>query len=160
MTRPTGPETEVPLPSCRPQPRLVAMIVRRSRYLAATLMLGLALMIAYASPVGAVQLGAAVMHHGACDPGPSHWKLRVLPDPEDAGLLIVRFALTGGTPGDTWNLFLDQNGTGFFAGSRVSGDLGFVRVGRRTPDAAGHDIIRAAGHDVTTGEICRGRVRI
>ena len=72
----------------------------------------------------------------------------------------VRFALAGGEPGHTWNLFLDQNGTGFFAGSRVSGDLGFVRVGRRTPDAPGTDVISAAGHDVATGEICRGRIRI
>ena len=136
------------------------MTVRRSHRPAAALMLALAVTLVFSSPTNAIPLGVGVMRHGFCDPGPSHWRLRVLPDPVDAQQLIVRFALTGGTPGDTWNLFLDHNGTGFFAGSRVSGDLGFVRVGRRTPDATGIDVIRAAGHNVTTGEICRGWVQI
>ena len=155
-----GPATEVPLPRLTEWSRLVAMTARRSHRPAAALVLTLTLAVTLvcSSPASAVLLGTGIVHHGACDPGPTQWKLRVLPD--DADMLIVRFALEGGDPGHTWNLFLDQNGTGFFAGSRVSGDLGFVRVGRRTPDAPGTDVIRAAGHDVTTGEICRGRVRI
>lgn len=160
MRRPRGPGTEVPLPDRHLWSTLVAMTVRRSHRPATALVLtlSLAVMLVYSSPASAVPLGASLVHRGACDPGPSHWKLRVLTD--DTGLLIVRFALVGGEPGHTWNLFLDQNGTGFFAGSRVSGDLGFVRVGRRTPDAPGTDVISAAGHDVATGEICRGRIRI
>lgn len=160
MRRPTGPGTEVALPGRKQWSKLVAMTARRSYRPAAALVLVLTLAVTLvcSSAASAVLLGTGLVHHGACDPGPTQWKLRVLPG--DVGMLIVRFALDGGEPGHTWNLFLDQNGTGFFAGSRVSGDLGFVRVGRRTPDAPGTDIIRAAGHDVTTGEICRGRLRL
>lgn len=134
------------------------MTVRRSFRPAVTLAIILTLTAApgYSASASAERL----VHQGVCDQGLSHWRLRVLPDPETAGVLIVRFALANGTPGDTWNLFLDHNGKGFFAGSRVSDDLGFLRVGRRTPDAPGVDVIRAAGHDVVTGEICRGRVRV
>jgi hypothetical protein len=158
MRRRTSPETEVSLPDSERWSTLGTMTVRRSHRPAATLavVLILATALAYTSSASAEQL----VHQGVCDQGLSHWRLRVLPDPEKAGVLIVRFALADGTPGDTWNLFLDQNGTGFFAGSRVSDDLGFLRVGRRTPDGPGVDVIHAAGHDVVTGEICRGRVRI
>jgi hypothetical protein len=99
-----------------------------------------------------------VARRGVCVGGPNQWRLRVTSD--DAGTLVVRFRLTGGNPGETWNLFLDQNGTGFFAGSRVSDDTGVVHLRRRTDDLLGIDVIRAAGHDVATGEVCRGRVHI
>jgi hypothetical protein len=160
MKRQAGLETEVSLQGRGRWVTVVAMTVRRSYRPGAALALATALAaaLAWSSPASAMRLGADLVRRGACDPGPSHWKLRVFPG--DAGMLIVRFALEGGDPGHTWNLFLDRNGTGFFAGSRVSGELGFVRVSRRTPDAPGTDIIRAAGHDVTTGEICRGRVRL
>jgi hypothetical protein len=99
-----------------------------------------------------------VARHGECVGGPSRWRLRVTAD--DQGMLVVRFRLTGGSSGETWNLFLDQNGTGFFAGSKVSDEFGLVRIRRRTEDLPGVDVIRAAGHDVVTGEVCRGRVTI
>ena len=103
-------------------------------------------------------VGSDVVRHGMCVGGASHWRLRVTVD--DLGLLVVRFRIAGGSAGETWNLFLDRNGTGFFAGSRVSNAFGVVRVRRRISDAPGADVIRAAGHDVATGEICRGRVTI
>lgn len=122
--------------------------------------LGLAVSIALSSVVSASAVGSApsVVRQGACVGGPSHWRLRVFADA--AGMLVVRFRLSGGSPGETWNVFLDQNGTGFFAGSRVSDESGLVRVRRRTEDLPGVEVIRAAGHDVVTGEICRGRVII
>jgi hypothetical protein len=120
----------------------------------------LAVVIASSPAVAATAVGSApgVARHGMCVGGPSHWRLRAFADGE--GMLIVRFRLTGGSPGETWNLFLDHNGTGFFAGSRVSDATGLVRVRRRTIDMPGLDVIRAAGHDVATGEVCRGRVAI
>jgi hypothetical protein len=100
---------------------------------------------------------ARVVRHGACS-GPSAWRLRVLAD--DAGVLRVRFSLAGGSPGQSWNVYMDRDGVGFFAGSRVSGEDGALRVRRRIPDLPGRDVIRAAGHNTATGELCRGRVRI
>jgi hypothetical protein len=122
--------------------------------------LALAVTIACSFVVAASAIGSApsVARHGVCVGGPTSWRLRVIAD--DAGVLLVRFRLSGGSPGETWNLFLDQNGAGFFAGSRVSNEFGFVRVRRRTADMPGVDVIRAAGHDVATGEVCRGRVSI
>jgi hypothetical protein len=122
--------------------------------------LAIAVSVALSSIVtaGAVGTAQGVVRQGACVGGPSHWRLRVLSD--GAGVLVVRFRLVGGGSGETWNLFLDHDGAGFFAGSRVSDDTGLVRVRRRTEDLPGFDVIRAAGHDVATGEICRGRVRI
>ena len=60
--------------------------------------------------------------------------------------------------GETWNVYLDRDGVGFFEGSRDSGIGGLVRVRQRIPDLPGEEVIRAAGHNVVTGEVCRGRV--
>ena len=67
--------------------------------------------------------------------------------------------MVGGAEGQTWNVYLDRDGVGFFAGSRDSSVNGLVRVRTRIPDLAGEELIRAAGHNVATGEVCRGRVR-
>jgi hypothetical protein len=125
---------------------------------ASTSAVAIAIVCASIAPAAAVVPTAGVTRHGVCVGGPSSWRLRATA--EGAGTLVVRFRLTGGSPGETWNLFLDDNGSGFFAGSRVSDATGLVRVRRSTDDLAGEDIIRAAGHDVATGEVCRGRVRI
>jgi hypothetical protein len=163
-----GPATEVPLPA-RHRPATLSIMrpgklarVPRPRRTVLVLVL-LAVVVAIVSPsavatpsvVGSV---SGVIRHGLCVGGPSHWRLRMTAETD--GLLLVRFRIGGGTPGDTWNLFLDHNGTGFFAGSRVANEIGVVRVRRRTADLAGADVIRAAGHDVATGEVCRGRVDI
>jgi hypothetical protein len=122
--------------------------------------LGIAVTLWLSSAAVASETGPApgVARHGVCVGGSSQWRLRVTSD--DTGTLVVRFRLTGGNPGETWNLFLDQNGTGFFAGSRVSDDTGVVHLRRRADDLPGIDVIRAAGHDVVTGEVCRGHVHI
>jgi len=138
--------------------RLARVGVRRGLALALVVVVVL-LADGSASAVGSTPaVGSDVVRHGLCVGGASHWRLRVTAD--DLGMLVVRFRIAGGSAGETWNLFLDRNGTGFFAGSRVSNTFGVVRVRRRIADAPGADVIRAAGHDVATGEICRGRVTI
>ena len=77
---------------------------------------------------------------------------------ESPGVLWVRLSIKGGRPGQRWNVFMDQNGTGFFAGSRISREHGLVIVTRRTDDQAGLDHVRVAAHNIATMEICRGRV--
>jgi hypothetical protein len=97
-----------------------------------------------------------IARRGPCT-GASAWRLRVVALP--TAELRVRFTIVGGAAGETWNLFMDSDGIGFFAGSRVSDVGGFVSVRRRTADGPTVELIRATAHDVATGEICRGRVR-
>jgi hypothetical protein len=95
----------------------------------------------------------ATVRQARCS-GPSRWKLAVV---RDGGSLRVRLAVRGGRPGQRWNVFMDHNRTGFFAGHRISGTDGFWVVRRRVPNRAGTDVIRFGAHNVATGETCRGR---
>ena len=84
-------------------------------------------LIATARPV------AAVVRDAPCT-GPSHWRLRVVPD---ANVLRVRLTVRGGRAGQRWNIFMDHDGTGFFAGYRISGADGFWLVRKRVQNHAG-----------------------
>ena len=98
----------------------------------------------------------AAVRRGACS-GPSRWRLVVAPD---AGILRVRLSVRGGRADQRWNIFMDHNGTGFFAGSRISGADGLWIVRRRVANLAGLDTIRFGAYNVPTGETCRGRVSV
>ena len=144
-----GPATEVPLREHAPHPTLGAVTGARRRRRALAVFLLVAL-IATAHPA------AAVVREGACT-GPSHWRLRVLPDGD---VLRVRLAVRGGRAGQRWNIFMDHNGTGFFAGYRISGEDGAWVVRKRVPNLAGTDTIRFGAHNVATGETCSGRASL
>lgn len=132
-----------------PRGRTLARMARTFARVAVALVLVLCL----AAPASAGD-GRVVVRHGDCD-GVSRWRLAVRV--VDGGLR-VRFLLGGGAAGQTWNVFLDHNGRGFFAGSRVSREGGIVAVRRLTVDAPGEDTIRAGAHNTATGETCAGRV--
>lgn len=113
--------------------------------------------------VAAVVLGGtganadvASVRRGACS-GPSRWRLAVVPD---TGILRVRLSVRGGRAGQRWNIFMDHDGTGFFAGSRISGTEGLWIVRRRVANLAGVDTIRFGAYNVRTGETCRGRISV
>lgn len=108
-------------------------------------------LIVIAGPVAALDI--ATVRQGACS-GPTRWRLGVV---RDGGTLRVRLAVRGGRPRQRWNVFMDHNGKGFFAGFRISGPEGFWVVRRRVPNLAGTDTIRFGAHNVATGETCRGR---
>jgi hypothetical protein len=111
-------------------------------------------LIVLAPPTGAVDV--RTVRHGACSVQ-SHWTLRVV---RDGGILRVRLALRDGAAGQRWNIFLDHNGTGFFAGYRISDATGSWAVRRRVRNLAGVDTIRFGAHNVVTGETCRGRASL
>ena len=164
MTGHDGPATEVPLSSPDLPGNLDAMSARRAVNTKGWRTCGpaaaLVLVLAFAPAARAGVPSADIVRQGPCS-GAGHWRLRVGPDDSSPSMLDVRFQLAGGSAGDTWNLYLDQNGTGFFAGSRVSGALGLVRISQLTPDSVGTtDVIGAAAHDIATGEVCQGRVRL
>jgi hypothetical protein len=108
-------------------------------------------LVVIAGPVAA--LDVATVRKGACS-GPTRWRLGVV---RDGGTLRVKLAVRGGRPRQRWNVFMDHNGKGFFAGFRISGPEGFWVVRRRVRNFAGTDTIRFGAHNVATGETCRGR---
>jgi hypothetical protein len=111
-------------------------------------------LVVLAHPAGAVDV--RTVRHGACSVQ-SHWTLRIV---RDGGILRVRLAGRDGAAGQRWNIFMDHNGTGFFAGYRISGADGFWVVRRRVRNLAGIDTIRFGAHNVVTGETCRGRASL
>jgi hypothetical protein len=110
-----------------------------------------------ASTTGPVAGAGHVTNHGLCS-GPSAWRLDV--QRGGASTLLVRFAIAGGRAHQKWNVFLSDDGTGIFAGSRRSRRGGKVRVRVRTADLAGKDKIQAGANNVATGETCHGRVAL
>jgi hypothetical protein len=144
-THAVGRATDVPLHVRAPHPTIEAVTGGRRRGRALAVLLCVAL-IATARPA------TAVVREGACT-GPSHWRLRVV---ADGGVLRVRLAVHGGRAGQRWNIFIDHNGTGFFAGYRTSGENGVWVVRRRVSNLAGIDRIRFGAHNVATGETCSG----
>jgi hypothetical protein len=110
-----------------------------------------------AATIPAAAADSSVARRGTCS-DVSAWRLKVRSIEGD--VLRVRFVIAGGAAGQEWNLFMDHNGVGFFAGSRISELGGLVVVRRRTEDLDGQDRIRAAGHNTVTGETCRGGVRL
>lgn len=111
-----------------------------------------ALAVALAAP--AVAHDDVMRRRGSCSGGPSDWKLVVRQ--ETASTLRVKFEIEGGAAGQTWQLFISDNGDRIFAGSKVSGDNGYVRVVREPADRAGADQIKATGVNLVTGESCGG----
>ena len=126
---------------------------RRSRRRALAV---LSIVMLLAASSAATAGDVAVVRRGACT-GPSLWMLRVVPD---AGVLRVRLTVRGGRAGQRWNIFMDHDGIGFFAGYRISGEDGFWVVRKRVQNHAGADLIRFGAHNVITGETCSGRATV
>jgi hypothetical protein len=114
----------------------------------------LAAAVALVPAAPAVASDDSIRRRGDCTGGPSDWKLVVRQ--ETATTLRVKFEIEGGATGQTWQLFLSDNGTRIFAANRVSREDGYVRVVRETADRAGADLIKATGLNLVTGESCGG----
>lgn len=95
---------------------------------------------------------------GSCDGGPSEWRLRVQPDGDSS--LRIRFQIEDGESGQTWQLFLSDNGDRVFAGTKTSRDGGRVRVRRVTANRSGRDRIAATGVNLDTGESCSASLTV
>jgi hypothetical protein len=111
--------------------------------------LALALLLA-AAPAHASD---EVRRRGSCSGGPGDWTLRVR---RDDGALRVRFTIDDVRSGQSWQLFLSDNGTRIFSGSKSSDAEGEVRVSKRTTDRAGSDRIAASGVNTQNGTTCEG----
>jgi hypothetical protein len=90
---------------------------------------------------------------GSCSGGPGDWTLRVR---RDDGALRVRFTIDDVRTGQSWQLFLSDNGTRIFSGTKSSDAEGEVRVSKRTTNRAGSDRIAASGVNTVNGTTCEG----
>jgi hypothetical protein len=110
--------------------------------------------------VGTTSLAEAgdgnVTRRGSCS-GRGEWRLRVRQ--ETATTIRVRFDIDRLDPGDTWQLFLSDNGERIFSASRVVGADGEVRAVTVTSDRAGTDRVKGSGVNVWDGGSCDGVVR-
>ncbi len=91
---------------------------------------------------------------GSCSGGPGHWELRVS---RDDAQLRIRFEIDDVPSGQSWQIFISDNGRSVFSGTRTSND-GHVRVRVRTRNRAGTDRIKASGVNTKAGTTCAGRV--
>jgi hypothetical protein len=121
--------------------------------LACALAVALALMIA--SPAGADD---EVRRRGDCSGGPGDWVLRVRR--EDGGRLRVRFKIDDVAARQSWQLFLSDNGTRIYSGTKTSSSSGEVRVSMLTTNRAGSDRIAASGVNTKNGTTCEGSLSI
>jgi hypothetical protein len=94
-----------------------------------------------------------VTRDGSCS-GPGEWKLRVRR--ETATTIRVRFDIEHVDPGETWQLFLSDNGTRIFSASRVADASGELRAVRVTTNRAGTDRVKGSGVNVTSSGTCDG----
>ena len=127
---------------------------RRPENRIVTTLLAVSLAASLASPAGASD--DRVRRRGECAGGPGRWELIVRH--EDDSSLRVRWEIDSGAEGQTWQLFISDNGRRVYAGSKVSRDDGEVRVRRETADRSGTDIVKASGVNLATGESCGGSV--
>jgi hypothetical protein len=95
-----------------------------------------------------------VRRHGSCSGGPGDWTLRVRR--EHGGRLRVRFRIDHVAPGESWQLFLSDNGARIFSGTRTSDHRGVVRVTRFPPNRRRSDRIAASGVNAVTATTCEG----
>jgi hypothetical protein len=94
-----------------------------------------------------------VTRSGSCS-GRGDWKLRVRR--ETASTVRVRFDIEHVRPGDTWQLYLSDNGTRIFSASRVADSEGELRAVRITANRSGTDHVKGSGVNVTAGGTCDG----
>lgn len=96
-----------------------------------------------------------VIATGPCTAG-SDWKLKA--SPED-GQIEIGFEVDQNQVGDTWRVIIRQNGERIFRGQRVTqAPSGSFEVERRVANTAGDDVFTARAENLSTGEICRGKV--
>jgi len=97
-----------------------------------------------------------VERRGDCVGGPGRWRLVV--QREGPKTLRVRFELRDVDSGESWQLFLSDNGVGIFFATQVA-ENDEVRVRKVTRDRAGRDRISATAVNMDSGATCGGSLR-
>ena len=93
---------------------------------------------------------------GSCS-GPGDWRLRV--SRESTNSIRVRFDIERVDPGESWQLFLSDNGVAIFARTRVADAQGELRAVKITADRSGRDLIKGSGVNISAGGSCNGSLK-
>lgn len=99
-------------------------------------------------------LARGVEKRGHCSGGSGEWKLSVRS--EDAGKLRVRFEIDHVLAGQTWQVFLSDNGIRTFAGTRRADSE--VRVTVYPVNRGGKDRVAASAVNAGSGVSCEGSI--
>jgi hypothetical protein len=103
------------------------------------------------------KLAVTVKTHGTCTAS-SSWTLKV--QAATNAPLVVKFMVKGASAGQKWNIFMSDNGTGVFVGSRVTNSDGAFVVSHRVKNRLGVDTITIGANTAATGETCGARAAI
>jgi hypothetical protein len=104
--------------------------------------------------LGGVASARGVEKRGSCSGGRGEWRIAVRS--ESDGKLRVRFEIEHVPAGQTWQVFLSDNGTGIFSGTRRASSSGEVHVTVFPRNRPGTDRIAASGVNSGTGIRCEG----
>ena len=116
----------------------------------------LCVVLAGAVPSVAHDGGGGKDQRGSCSGGPEEWRLSV--DRRDGGRLRVRFRIEEVPVGQSWQVFLSDNGSRIFTGTRKADSRGEVHVTKITKNRPGSDRIAASGVGSASGATCSGAV--
>jgi hypothetical protein len=75
---------------------------------------------------------------------------------QSAATIRVRFDIKHATAGDSWQLFLSDDGTRIFAGTRVADSQGELHAVKVTTNRPGIDRVKGSGVNVTAAGSCNG----
>jgi hypothetical protein len=116
----------------------------------------LASILAFSSLLAAPAAASPAERRGDCVGGAGRWRLVV--QQERPATLRVRFELRDAVAGQSWQLFLSDNGTGIYSATAVADD-GELRIRTTTRDRSGRDRIAATAVNIDSGATCAGSVR-
>ena len=92
---------------------------------------------------------------GSCS-GSTDWKIKAKPDD---GRIEVELEIDSNVSGQVWAVKITDNGTKVFKGQRTTGGAsGSFSVQRSIANRAGADSIVARSRDLSSGQLCVGRL--
>ena len=77
---------------------------------------------------------------------------------ETSTTIRVRLVIDRLEPGDTWQVFLSDNGTRILSASRVVDEQGEIRAVKITTDRPGTDRVKGTGVNISGSGSCEGVV--
>ena len=109
------------------------------------------------APLAQAKGGDATIRTGTCS-GSADWKLKAK---HDDGRLEVEFEVDSNQSGQTWRVRVRDNGVRVIATRATTGGAsGSFSVERKVANRAGSDSLVARARDLSSGQVCVGRLTI
>jgi hypothetical protein len=107
-------------------------------------------------PATAASAADSVVRSGSCS-GASSWSLRA--SEAEGDVAALRLFVNSPRAGQTWNVALSRQGSGFLTTQRTTNSAGDFTLTRNAREANGvNDVYTARTRNLRTGEICSARV--